>query len=61
MNEGYQDIVTTFSPEKSPEGDAIILRFQPRSGEVLRFRLSDAIARNFGTRSLLLSAISGDR
>ena len=27
MNEPYHDVVTTFPPEKSPEGDAVILKF----------------------------------
>ena len=54
MNETYADIVTIFPPEKSPEGDAVLLKFQTRSGEVLRLRVSDSIARNLGTQLLLL-------
>ncbi len=61
MNEPYHDVVTTFPPEKSQEADAIILKFQTRSGEVFRLRVSDAIARDPGTKLLLLSATSGDR
>jgi len=54
MNEAYEDLVTIFPPEKSPERDAVILRFQTRSGEVLRLGASDTIARDPGTRLLLL-------
>ena len=61
MNAPYHDVVTTFPPEKSPDGDAALLKFHTRSGEVLRLRVSDAIARNLGTQLLLLSATSGDR
>lgn len=60
MNEPYQDIVTIFPREKSPEGDAVVLKFQTRSGEVLRLRVSNSIARNLGTQLLLLSAASSD-
>jgi hypothetical protein len=59
VNEAYEDSVTTFPPEKSPEGDAVILKFQTRSGEVLRLRVSDSIARNLGIQLLLLSAGAG--
>jgi hypothetical protein len=61
MNEPYEDVVTTFPPKKSPKGEAVLLEFQTRSGEVLRLRVSDAIARGLGTQLLLLSATSGDR
>ena len=57
MNEAYEDLVTIFPPEKSPERDAVILRFQTRSGEVLRLGASDTIARNLGTQ--LLPPIDG--
>lgn len=56
MNEAYEDVVTIFPPKKSPEGDAVILKFQTRSGEVLRLSVSSPIARNLGTQLLLLSA-----
>ena len=61
MNEPYQDIVTIFPPEKSPEGESVLLKFQTRSGEVLRLRVAADIARHLGTRLLLLSAAAGDR
>ncbi len=61
MNEAYDDVVTAFPREKSPEADAVILKFQTRSGEVLRLTVSDAIARNLGTQLLLLSADSVGR
>ena len=56
MNEPYQDVVTIFPPEKSPEGEAVLLKFQTPSGEVARLRLSDYVARNLGTQLVLLSA-----
>ena len=59
MDESYEDLVTIFPPEKSLDGKAVLFKFQTRSGEVLRLRASDPIARNFGTQLLLLSAISG--
>ena len=60
MNEAYGNIVTIFPPHKSPEEDAV-LQFQTRSGEVLRLRVSDTVARGLGTQLRLLSATSGDR
>jgi hypothetical protein len=60
MNEPYEDVVSTFPPEKSPEGETVLLKFQTRSGEVFRLRVSDSIARNLGTQLALLSATSGD-
>lgn len=60
MNESYQNIVTTFPPEKAPEGEAVLLKLQTRSGEVLRFRVSDAIdGRDYSIEilpSLMISA-----
>jgi hypothetical protein len=58
VSEPYQDIVTNYPPEKSPEGDAVILQFQTRSGEVIRLRLSADIERHLGTQLLLLAASS---
>ncbi len=56
MNEVYEDLVTMFPPKKSPTGDAVLLKFQTRSGEVLCLRVSDTFARGLGTQLLLLSA-----
>ena len=53
---GWKAIVTTLPPEKSPKGNAVLLKFQTRSGDVIRLRVSDSIARNLGTQLLLLSA-----
>ena len=61
MNEPYEDIVTIYPPEKSLDGKAVLLKFQTRSGEVLRLRVSDTFARAIGTQLLLLSSISVDR
>lgn len=55
MNAAYEDVVTIFPPVKSPDGDAVLLKFKTRSGEMLRLGMSDSIARNLGTQ-LLLSA-----
>lgn len=52
MNEAYEELVTTFPPEKSPKGEAVLLKFQTRSGEVLRLRVSGVIARQLGTLML---------
>jgi len=61
VNEPYEDIVTIFPPKTSPKGEAVLLEFQTRSGETLRLRMSDYVARSLGTQLLLLSATSGDR
>jgi len=61
VKEAYQGVVTIFPPEKSPKGDAVLLKFHTRSGEVLRLRVSYTIAPELGTQLLLLSATSGDR
>ena len=61
VNAAYQDVATIFPPAKSRKGEAVLLKFQTRSGEVLRLRVSEAIARGLGTQLLLLSATSGDR
>ena len=50
-----------FPPEESPMGDPVLLSFQLRSGEPVRLRVSDTIARGLGTQLLRLSATSGDR
>lgn len=55
----YKGIVTTFPPEKSPKGVAVLRKFETQSGETLRLRLSADIARHLGTRLLPLSANSG--
>ena len=54
VNEPCQDAVTVFPTEKSPKGDAVPLKFQTRSGDVLRAGVFDSIARNLGTQLLLL-------
>lgn len=61
MNEPCQDVVTIFPPEKSPEGKTVPLRFQTRSGETIRLRVSADIARRLGTQLLLLSSASARR
>lgn len=50
MNDAYEDVVTIFQPEKSPEDEAVLLKFQTRRGEVLSLRASDTIARGLGTQ-----------
>jgi hypothetical protein len=60
VNQSYEDVVTIFPPKNSPKGEAVLLKFQTRSGEVLRFRVSDTIARGLGTQLLLPSAASGE-
>ena len=61
VNESYQDVVSYVPPEKSPEGEAMFLKFQTHSGEVLRLRFPGDIARHLGTQLLLLSGTSVDR
>jgi len=56
MNEPYEDIVTIFPSKKSPKGEAVLLEFQTRSGEVIRVRAAADIARHLGTQLVLLSA-----
>jgi hypothetical protein len=56
VNEFCQAIVTALPPEKSPKGNAVLLKFQTWNGNVIRLRVSDSIARILGTQLLLLSA-----
>lgn len=59
MSDSYEDVVVYVPPEKSPEGDMVLLKFHTKSGEVVHLRMSDYIARNLGTQLLLLSARNG--
>ncbi len=61
MNEAYESVVSILPPEKSPEDEAVLLKFHTQSGEVTRLRLSAYIARHLGTQLLLLSANTRDR
>ena len=56
MNEAYQNVVSILPPEKSPDGEAVLLKFHTRSGEMIHLRMSADIARHLGTQLLLLSA-----
>jgi hypothetical protein len=61
INDACEDVVRILPPENSPEVEAVLLKFQTRSGKVLRLGVSDTIVRGLGTPLLPLTAASGDR
>ncbi|OGA51082.1 MAG: hypothetical protein A3G25_00110 [Betaproteobacteria bacterium RIFCSPLOWO2_12_FULL_63_13] len=60
-DEPYQDTVDVVPPDKSPDGETVLLKFQIANDEMVRLRMSIDLAREFGTQLLLLSATSGNR
>lgn len=60
-NERYQDAVDIIPPDRSPDGETVLLKFQIANDEMVRLRMSASIARQFGTQLLLLSVTSGNR
>ena len=60
-HEPYQDTVDIVPPDRSPDGETVLLKFRIANDEMVRLRMSIDLAREFGTQLLLLSATSGNR
>ena len=60
-HEPYQDMVDVVPPDKSPDGETVLLKFQISNNEIVRLRMPVGLARRFGEQLLLLPLTSGNR